>query len=486
MATRLSENAGRHVLLVESGPDYPGLRDLPQEIADSRTVAESHDWGYTSEPDEHSRSISLPRGKIVGGCSSVNATLAPRGFPSDYDEWATLGNPGWGFDQIMPFFCRAETDLDFGDAPWHGSSGPMPIKRYAPAARSTLSDAFLASAESVGCARVDDHNRPGALGAGPAPVNVRDSIRMSCALAYLASARARPNLTVLPDALVDCVELREGVATGIRLADGRLIEAGTVVLSAGAYGSPAILLRSGIGPPDDLRRLGIEPRLSLPGVGRNLIDHPRGSLDLPLRIGSGDGPRFQVLLTARATSADAGDDCDLHVAAAGPFGDPGSGWSVAAVLFSVMKPRSVGRIELRSPRPSDPPRIWPAHLTDPRDLPRMLEGLLLARQLARSGPFAPLVDGQELAPAPGIADDDTDGLEAALLATTQSYHHPVGTCAMGSDPDAGAVTDAHGRVHGVAGLRVVDASVMPTIPAANTNLPTIAVAERLSDDYVSE
>jgi choline dehydrogenase len=481
LAARLTEHASRGVLLLEAGPDYPAATDLPAEIAEARMVAETHDWGYSSEPDARGRSIGLPRGRIVGGCSAVNATFALRGFPSDYDGWAAAGNDGWSFDEVLPSFCRGETDLDFGDAPWHGSDGPLPIRRYPSDERSALTEAFLAAAAAVGHPRVDDHNQPGEVGVGPTPVNARDGVRMSTALTHLAGARGRPNLGIRAGAVVDRVEIRRGKAVGVRLVGGELVESDTVVLAAGAYGSPAILLRSGIGDGDELRSLGLDVIASLPGVGRNLVDHPRNSLDLPLGVGVGDHACFQSLLTARSERADPADPCDLHVAAAGPFGVPEAGSSVGVLMFSVMKPKSRGVLRLRSADPLDAPRIWLAHLEDADDRARMIEALRLARRIARKDPIAGLVIGPELGPAPGIADDDAAGLGAALLATTESYHHPVGTCAMGTDPDARAVVDPRGHVHGIDGLIVADASVMPEIPAANTNLPAIMIAERVAE-----
>ena len=274
LAERLSQDRGRRVLLLEAGPDYPTRAELPVDLADARNVADSHDWGFTSELDAAGRAIALPRGRVVGGCSAVNAAFAVRGFPGDYDAWAAAGNPGWSFQELLPFFCDVEADLDFGDASWHGARGPMPVRRYPRAERNAFSQVFLEAARAAGHAAIDDHNRPGAVGAGPAAANAVDGTRMSTALTHLARARARPNLTLRAGAHVDRVELLGRDAVLVRLANGEAIECGKVVLAAGAYASPAILLRSGIGPADDLRALGIAPIAALSGVGRNLIDHP--------------------------------------------------------------------------------------------------------------------------------------------------------------------------------------------------------------------
>jgi choline dehydrogenase len=480
LAARLSEWPDRQVLLLEAGPDYPAVADLPADVADGFNVAESHDWGYASEPDVAGRSLGLLRGRLVGGCSALNATFAPRGFPADYDAWAALGNPGWSFDEVLPFFCLAETDLDFGDKPWHGEDGPLPIRRYSKEERSRFAQAALESMIAAGYPPVDDHNEPDALGAGPTPTNTRDRVRMSSALSHLAPARQRGNLTIRSDVPVDRVELRSGRAVGVRLAaTDELVPAAMVVLAAGAYGSPAILLRSGIGPPDDLRALDIEPAAALTGVGQNLVDHPIASVDLPLAGPDADTSRYQILATWRSNQADARYPCDMHLFTSGPH-DDGAGGTVGALVFSVVKPRARGALRLRSADPSAAPCIRLAHLEDPADFACMLEGLREARRVARTPPLADLVTGEEVGPAPGIPDDDTDALATALRAKVTTYHHPVGSCRMGPDPDSGAVVDSRGRVHGTDQLVIADASVIPEIPAANTNVPTIMVAERIA------
>jgi choline dehydrogenase len=317
------------VLLVEAGPDYPARHSLPSDIADGTTVADSHDWGYTSIPDPHGRLIPLPRGRLIGGCSAVNAAFALRGFPGDYDGWATAGNEGWSFADVLPAFCALESDLEYGDEPWHGRSGPVPIRRYGPGELSLGARARLEAAAAAGHEAVADHNCPGTRGAGPLPVNTVDGLRMSTALTHLAAARSRRNLTVLPDALANRVELDHGRARGVRLASGELLAADLVVLAAGAYGSPAILLRSGLGPADDLRALGIETLADLPGVGRNLADHALASVDLPVPAEPRPTPRYQTMVTFASSDA---TEPDLLIFAAGPFETDPRAIAGAAVL----------------------------------------------------------------------------------------------------------------------------------------------------------
>ncbi|WP_165823162.1 GMC family oxidoreductase N-terminal domain-containing protein [Micromonospora globispora] len=246
----------------------------------------------------------------MGGCSATNAGFALRGWPADYDGWATRGNPGWSFRELLPLFRAVEADRDVGGE-WHGHTGPVPIRRPAPDELSALQRAFL-DAAAAGHALVADHNAPGAVGVGPAPRNVCDRLRMSTALTYLARARGRPNLRVRPDALVDRVELAGSTVHGVRLAGGEFVGADAVVLAAGSYGSPAILLRSGVGPAAHLRHLGIPVAVDLPAVGGNLMDHPLVALDLPA-FPDQQGPGFQVMLTLWSRRARPDGPPDLHL-----------------------------------------------------------------------------------------------------------------------------------------------------------------------------
>lgn len=482
LAARLSEDSERRVLLLEAGPDYGAVAELPADIADACEPTAGHDWGYVSEADDLGRSQPLPRARVIGGCSATNGCFALRGAPADYDGWAALGNAGWSFDEVLPFFQRLETDADFDDK-WHGRDGPIPIRRCPPDELNPAHRAFVEAAVETGYPYVADHNRPGAVGVGPLPRNVADGIRMSTALTYLAAARHRSNLAVRAEAIVDHVELVRGQATGVRLVGGETVGAGCVLLAAGAYSSPAILARSGIGLAGDLTRLGVDVAVDLAGVGANLIDHCLVAVDLPCAPGMAIGPRFQTVMTLRSSPAGPGVAPDLHLYAAGPFDVPADFSPTGAVfglVVGLLAPRSRGRLWLRSPDPVDPPLIDLGHLRHPDDLSRVVDATVLARRLSREEPLASLVKGEELNPGAGVTDDDHDAIAQSVRERVATYHHPVGTCRMGADPDDGAVVDACGSVYGVERLHVVDASVMPTIPSANTNLPTIMVAERMA------
>ena len=479
LAARLSADRDRQVVLIEGGPDYPSVEALPADVADGSVPTLSHDWNFRAEPDGPRGPIALPRARLVGGCSATNGGFWVRGWPMDYDAWAAAGNPGWTFEELLPLFRAVEADADFADE-WHGADGPVPVARLRPDEIEPYPRAFAAAAVACGHPAVEDHNRPGALGVGPTPRNVRDGVRMSTALTFLLPARTRPNLEIRADTVVDRVELAGGRARGVRTQSGDLVQAQTVILAAGAYGSPAILLRSGMGPAAQLRELNVPILTDLPGVGANLIDHPLVAVDLPAAPGR-HGPAFQVLLTMRSTLTTAPDPPDLHLFVAGPFDEPSvpSG-AIFGIVTGLLTPRSRGSVRLRSPDPSEPPLIDPAYLRHPDDLARMVEATQAARRIRRTSPLSDLIPDEEIAPGESIRDDDLAGLAESICARVSPYHHPVGTCAMGPNPTAGAVVDTRGAVHGTTGLLVADASVMPTIPSANTNLPTIVVAERIA------
>jgi choline dehydrogenase-like flavoprotein len=479
LAARLSEDPRRSVLLLEAGPDYADITALPRDIASGVYGGTlSHDWGFHSEPDASGRTAHLPRGKLVGGCSATNALAVLRGAPTDYDEWAALGNPGWSFDEVRPFFLRLERDADYGGE-HHGQDGPLPIRRDPASELTAVQRAFVEACGGAAYPAVRDHNAPGAVGVGPMPLNMLDGMRQSTALTYLAAARGRGNLTVRPDALVDRIVLEGRRAIGVRLAPpAGTLSGGHIILAAGAYGSPAVLLRSGLGPADDLGLLGIAVVRDLPGVGRHLADHPVVPLDFaaPNGIKIEPRPRVQSVLTWRTQGGSAGPD--LHVVPFSSVARVGEkpGEAAFRIMPSILKPNSRGRLCLRTLDPAAPPRIDPGYFSHPDDMPRMLEVVRIARRLTRT---PPLVDLAARPLSPPAQVEDADGLlEAAIRANVSTYHHPVATCRMGPDPLAGDVVDARGQVHGIEGLSIVDASIMPTIPAANTNVPTIMVAER--------
>jgi choline dehydrogenase len=467
LAARLTENRDRQVLLLEAGPDYPSDA-LPSEIRDAAVPAFTHGWGYSSEPSAAGHVVDLARGRLVGGCSAVNATFALRGSPADYDRWRSSGARGWGWEEVLPVFRRLESDLDFGGMPWHGSTGPVPIRRYSQDELGPGPLEFLEACQRAGHDAVADHNQPGAIGAGLLPVNAVGGVRQSAALTYLQAARARPNLSVRPHAQVDRLRFKGRCARGVVLAGGEVLHADRVVLATGAYASPAILLRSGIGPADALRALGIPVVSDLPGVGHNLQDHPASTIAFqPAGKSDRAFPAYQALLTLRSSGwREPEPDLQVVVRTA----RPGEGLELFAAL---LRPDSRGSVELRDRGALTPPRVTTGFLQEPRDRPRLIEALLAARELAAS---ASLLPWTRRPAAPGSQFDWSAGSIGAYVDCEHwSYFHPVGTCAIGE------VVDHEGRVQGVEGVRVVDASILPDIPSANTNLPTMMAAERCAD-----
>jgi choline dehydrogenase len=377
---------------------------------------------------------------VVGGSGAVNATFALRGSPHDYDGW---GIPGWSFDDVLPDFVALETDLDYGGQSYHGDHGPVPVRRYTGDDVSPLTAGVLEAMQRAGLPGVADHNAPYAVGAGPVPVNSVGGRRMSTALTHLEPARGRANLTVRGDSPVDEVVVRNGRACGVRIG-AEVLTAGEVIVSAGAYHSPALLRRSGLG---------------LPGVGAGLVDHPAVSVDLPYYGPALDRPPFQAVATLHSSLADPATEApDLQLIAGGPL-PPGSG-QVTPVFFLagvLLRPRSRGRVGRQ---------VDAAFFSHPEDSRRLLEAFRLAEQVAADPAIRELSGGQVLTPSL----DDADA-EKWIDANVWSYHHPVGTCAMGT------VVDPHCRAVEVAGLSVIDASVMPDIPSANTHIPTVMLAE---------
>ncbi|QIS14162.1 GMC family oxidoreductase [Nocardia arthritidis] len=461
LADRLSEKLDRSVLLLEAGPDFGSTAsELPIELTDITDLTETpYDWGYLSEPDLCDRRIPLAAGRVVGGSSATNNAMALRGRPSDYDSWAEFGNPGFGFADVLPYFRAVERDLDFADE-WHGGSGAVTITRPGRDEWTPVQRAFADACVAAGYTAIDDHNAPHAQGIGPIPFNQLDGVRQSTALTYLAAARTRPNLTVRGGVRVERILLDGTRATGVLLAEPEeTLYADRVVLAAGAYGSPLLLLRSGIGPAAELGESGIETAVDLPGVGRNLQDHPL--LRLPFTTTLADAtPPLQNLLTCAVHDRDP----ELQVFPAGPATLEGK--SLCHMVIGLIAPSSRGAVRLRAGGPA----ITPGLLDHPDDLARMVTGVRLAREIAATEPLARML-------TPCATDGD---LETMVRAETASYQHPVGTCRMGPDDDPSAVTDTRGAVRGIDGLHVVDASTMPAIPRANTNLTTLMLAEKFA------
>jgi choline dehydrogenase-like flavoprotein len=475
VAARVAGSGSRSVLLVEAGPDLRA--NTPELVRDGWHMTREFDWGYSSEPDEFGVVQKVRRVKMLGGTSAITR-FAVRGSPADYEEWVALGNPGWGFQNLLPYFKRLETDLDYGGQPWHGVSGPIPIGRYRDHEPTDIHAAGLRALEATGFPIIDDHNRPRALGAGPMPMSSRDGIRVSTAGGYLPSGRTLENLTIRSDVEVSHVVLEGTRAAGVSLADGTQIDAACVVLCAGTYGSPAILMRSGIGPAEHLRAVGVPVKLDLPGVGANLADHPGVDLDCGYRGPARETPLLHTIATfhSSGTNTSAPPDLMFWLSDPVPPEEPEQ-FTIGVVL---LKPRSTGTVRLRSADPSDAPLIDLPHLTEHQDMDRLVEGYRRAREVASRPEIRRLCEGQL---PPEIRDDGE--LRRMIQQSAYSIPHVVGTCSMGSSADEAAVVDASGRVYGAERLYVVDASIMPRVPSGFTHLPTIAIAEKLAENVAT-
>jgi len=491
LAARLSEDPGRKVALLEAGPDYPDLERTPEDLRVSyRMSLRAHDWGFVAEAVP-GRTIPYPRGRVTGGSSAVNATIALRGVPADYDEWGALGNEGWSWRDVLPYFRRLEDDPE-GAEELHGRGGPVAICRWRRDEFIKTQRAFFDVCRRLGFPEASDHNDPDTTGVGPFPQNRRKRLRLSTALAYLLPARGRSNLDIHPHCLVNRVLFERDRAVGVEVADGparSVVRGRRITLSAGAIGTPAILLRSGVGPEAALGELGIPPVVNLLGVGAGLADHPVTRLFLVPRPGSSDReePLAQVVVRYTAPGSDEFNDMQLvmfsHVDVAGIGGEEMVASVGAPVVIglptALERPFSRGRVALTSADPGVPPLIELNFADDPEDLRRLVAGVRLAWQVAHEPEIATHVERLVLL-TQDVVDSD-EALAAYVRATVTTQFHACGTARMGPAGDGMAVVDPHCRLRGVSNLRIVDASIMPTIPRANINLTSIMIGERVAD-----
>ena len=509
LAARLTENPSTQVLLLEAGPpDDADEIHIPAAL--NLLFKSTYDWDYTTVPQQRAagRSIYWPRGRTLGGSSSINAMIYIRGSRYDYDTWRDeYGCEGWGYTDLLPYFLRAESNSR-GASAYHGADGPLSVQD--PKYKSAMTAAFVDAARQWGMQANDDFNGPRQDGAGFYQVTQRNGRRWSAADAYLHPAAGRPNLTVQTDALVTGVAIEAGRAVGVRYLLRGVEETaraeGEVILAAGAIGSPQLLMLSGIGPADHLAEHGIGVVADSPGVGANLSDHPivTAMWHTPKATGLWEkaGPknlaRWRMMHSGPLTTnvAEAGGFSRTDPSLPAPdlqwhalptpyqnFGLTDPSIRALSLLITLVAVGSRGRITLRSADPRHKPAIDPAYLSDSADIEPLVRGIRLAREFAAAGPLAKICKG-ELAPGPDAVTDSE--LTEFVRRDITTIYHPVGTCAMGGDSRLAAskltsVVDTGLRVRGVDGLRVVDASVMPAVPRGNTNAPTIAIAERAAD-----
>ena len=510
LAARLTEDPSASVCLIEAGgPDQSVLIRAPAGLA-ILLPTRLHNWAFETVPQRglNGRRGYQPRGKTLGGSSSTNAMLYVRGHPSDYDTWAALGNRGWSWADVLPYFKRAENNIAFGETPHHGAGGPLSVSNST--SPSSLNRVFLAAAAANGLPNIADCNAGSQFGSLMYQVTQANGERCSAARAYLAPNRGRANLEILTHAHCARVLFEGHRAVGVAYYAGNTLRElrarREVVLSAGAFGSPQLLMLSGIGAPEELRRHGIPVRHALPGVGQNLQDHidyidsyrtrsdtdtfgfsPRFALRLARAVLEWRRQRTGLITTvyvesgAFVRSAPEVSVPDLQLLFIIGMADDhnrklhlGHGFGSHV---TVLRPKARGSVSLASPDPRAPLAIDPRFLEEEEDLRLLMKGARIQRRILESTPFDPY-RGEKLYP---VAADDDAALEHDIRNRADSQYHPVGTCRMGPRDDTAAVVDERLLVHGVEGLRVADASIMPTLVGGNTNVPAIMIGEKAAD-----
>lgn len=483
VAARASEDPHRSVLLIEAGPDYPDAARLPYDLVNSHNNSYTdHDWGFDYRPTQKSGSRPFPRGRVTGGSSAVNTTIALRGMPEDYDGWAAAGNPEWAWEKVLPAFKRLERDLEFGDRDYHGDAGPITIRRYRPEEMTQVHQAWLAAAEELGYPYCEDANDPWGWGAGPHPMNKIGRLRISTAVGYLSAARARPSLSIRPNTLTRRVIVENGRAVGVEVESAGVVETvrgRLIVLSAGALQTPAILMRSGIGPREELAQHGIDVLRDVPGVGANLGDHPALAVVCRAKDPSlldADQPIVQTILRYTAPGSEHRNDLQIEAFSFSPRGGPLNSFAIAAVLEQAY---STGTVRLASADPHAAPITEQHFCEDERDLARLVACFRDTVAFTRTRAMSELI-AEVTFPDPrrGLSDESIADLVRRLAA---SGFHPCATARMGPASDPAAVVDQYGRCHAVDGLAVADASIMPAVPRANTNLTSIMIGEMIGE-----
>lgn len=491
LAARLSEEPDQHVILVEAGPDYPNPSTVPPDIADANEMStEKHDWGlrgYFIEPASDRGLQPYPRGRVVGGSSAVNAAVGVRPCVEDFERWAADGNDEWSWDHVLPYFERLESDEDFSDAPGHGGSGPITITRPGPDEWAPTARAFVQACVDRGFEAAPDSNKPGGTGVGGTSRNVRDGVRASALVTYLAEARGRENLKIISDARCKRVLFDGQTATGVELdreGETVTVEGDRIVVSCGTIHTPQLLTLSGIGPAATLERLGISPVVVREGVGQNLQDHPLAPVTALIPDTEFGGVRTHLKYsTEGAKRIGLVDDVMMYSCVLDPVTlnlDIDTRGKRVHTLASVLaKPLSVGWMEIVSTDPAVQPELHFNYLGDARDMDRMMEAVRFAYDLHFNSVMADTVE-EVLIPDQESVEDDAKLRDWLRQVVTCAYH-ATSTCRMGDADDPMAVVDQHLAVHGAKNLWIADASVMPSVPTGLTNLASYMIGERLAD-----
>lgn len=491
LAARLSEDSDRSVLLLEAGPEYTNIEQYPDDLKygynqTASAVDAPHNWSFVGTPTQQQDApMPVPRGKVVGGSSAINGQVFLRGVPEDYDAWAAMGNDEWSFIKVMPYFRKQETDTDIQDD-FHGFDGPIPVRRHKRENWLPAQNAFQQACLAAGFPEDPDMNHPDSVGVGPIPMNNPDGIRMSTALTYLNPVRYRLNLTVKANVRVQRLQFQGNRVTGVEVESSGehfVVKGNEIILTAGAIVSPQLLMLSGVGPADHLSDLGIKLVHELPGIGQNLRDHP--NIRVPVKVKDDfpldpEAPRTQLALRYTATGSDDRNDIQIMQSSfSSPIG--GDPLEAEGIRFTCILELAVGHGELRlaSTDPTVQPQLDYSYLEEPWDCERLRESVRLCARLLEHEAYRDIVE-QRLQPTDEELASD-EALDTWLRQTVSTSQHISGTCKMGPVSDELAVVDQYCRVHGLDGLRVADASVMPDVIRANTNASTIMIAERVAD-----
>ena len=486
LATRLSEDPSKKILLVEAGHDYANIDELPDEIRQGHATGTDlaiapdgeHNWGFVARATSLHDNMQVPRGKITGGTSAINGQVYLRAIPEDFEAWVEAGNDEWSYEKVLPFMKKLENDLDVTDQ-YHGNDGPIVVRRYQPDELVDDQAAFIEAVTAAGFQRTYDHNHPASTGVGPLPLNNPDGIRWSTAIGYLTMARDRPNFSISADSHTTRVLIEKGSALGIEFKkNGEQIQATAeeVVLSAGPIGSPHLLMLSGIGPHEQLEAVGIPVISDMPGVGQNLRDHP----SVHVRWRAEDNFPMPDVLTGPQKTAlrytAKGSELRNDMIAVMRWNSVNREFLMSAGLYLA---KAAGEMRLVSADSDVQPELDYHLLDHPYDLSRMRDAVRMhiefGKHPAYHGILKELID-----PLPTDLDCD-ESLDHWLLFNAHTMHHISCTAQMGVESNPMAVVNQYGQVHGIKGLRVADLSIMPDCPRANTNSPAMTIGEKIAD-----
>jgi len=507
VASRLSEDPNKSVLLLEAGPDYPDFETLPNDLkigwatGADLAVGGDHDWQLHGRASSMAEKMEVPRGKVTGGTSAINGQVFLRPVPEDFDRWTKFGNSEWTYEKSLPYLIKIETDLDYG-GDFHGKEGPILVHRHK---LDTLTDdqlAFYEACREMGFPDNYDHNLPDSTGVGPYPLNNPNGVRFSTALGYLSESRHRLNLTIRANCITKRVIFNGKKAVGVEVCSGNdtyIVEANEVILSAGAIASPQLLMLSGIGPADQLEQQHISVIRNVPAVGKNLRDHPtvhtkwkpNPNFELPiesigpqkvaLRYTADNSPYINDMIMVMRYNHDIGREIGRENA----LDQSRQSVEYAPLVMSVgiYLAESTGELKLQSPDINIQPYLDYNMLSSKFDMKRLRDGVRLSDRIGSSQTFKELVE-KRVEPDNETLNDDSK-LDTWMLQNVLTMHHISGTCKMGPQSDESSVVDQFGRVHGIKNLRVSDVSIVPECPRANTNIAAMLIGERAAD-FITE